>query len=218
MHISEGVIAAPLLLAGAGITATCTVIGLKKLDYDRMAKVGILASVFFVASLITVPIGPSSAHLMLNGIVGLLLGWAAFPAILVGLILQAMFFQYGGITVLGVNTLNIAGPAVLCSLIFNGMIRRHPKLTPVFAFLCGSLAVLLAALMMALSLIFTEEGFTEIALVVVAANFPVIIIEGIITASCIAFLRKVQPESIPAFASRDQCSSTSPRSSKAASG
>ena len=72
-----------------------------------MAQVGILSSAFFMASLIHVPIGPSSVHLLLNGIVGLLLGWGAFPAILVGLALQAMFFQFGGITVLGVNTLNV---------------------------------------------------------------------------------------------------------------
>jgi cobalt/nickel transport system permease protein len=39
-----------------------------------------------VASLIHVPIGPSNAHLILNGLVGLLLGWGAFPAILVALI------------------------------------------------------------------------------------------------------------------------------------
>ncbi len=45
---------------------------------------------------------------------GLLLGWPAFPAILVGLFLQALLFQFGGLTVLGVNTFNVAVPAVLC--------------------------------------------------------------------------------------------------------
>ena len=44
----------------------------------------------FVASLVHVPVGPSSMHLVLNGLLGLLLGWAAFPAILVGLLLQAV--------------------------------------------------------------------------------------------------------------------------------
>ena len=118
MHISEGVLAAPVLLTGAALTIAGSAVGLKKLDYDRMAQVGILSSAFFMASLIHVPIGPSSVHLLLNGIVGLLLGWGAFPAILVGLALQAMLFQFGGITVLGVNTFNVAGPAVLCYYLF----------------------------------------------------------------------------------------------------
>ena len=127
MHISEGVLSAPVLLSGAALTFAGTAIGLRSLDYDRMAQVGILASAFFMASLIHVPIGPSSVHLLLNGVVGLLLGWAAFPAVLVGLALQAMFFQFSGITVLGVNTLNVALPAVLCFYIFNNLVYRKSR-------------------------------------------------------------------------------------------
>jgi cobalt/nickel transport system permease protein len=201
MHISEGVISAPVLLSAAGITAAGTAIGLKKLDYDRIAQVGILSATFFVASLIHVPIGPSSVHLLLNGIVGLLLGWAAFPAILVGLALQAVFFQFGGITVLGVNTFNVAGPAVLCYFIFSRFVQKNTSIAMVAAFLCGALSVLLTSIMVAVSLLFTEESFFEVASLVVAAHFPVMIIEGIITAFCIAFLKKVQPASIPGFSS-----------------
>ena len=74
----------------------------------------ILFLAFFVGSFVHVPIGLSSAHLILNGLLGAILGWAAFPAILTALLLQAVLFQFGGITVLGVNTFNVAGPAVLC--------------------------------------------------------------------------------------------------------
>lgn len=44
----------------------------------------------------------------MNGIIGLLPGWGAFPVILVALLLQGVFFQYGGITTLGVNTVVMA--------------------------------------------------------------------------------------------------------------
>jgi cobalt/nickel transport system permease protein len=77
------------------LVAAGTAIGLKKIDYDHLGRVGILSATFFVASLVHVPIWPSSVHLILNGVVGLLLGWAAFPAILVALLLQAVFFQFG---------------------------------------------------------------------------------------------------------------------------
>jgi cobalt/nickel transport system permease protein len=117
MHISEGVLSGPVLISGGALAAAGTAIGLKKLDYDRIAQAGILSAAFFVASLIHVPIGPSNAHLILNGLVGLLLGWAAFPAILVALVLQAMLFQFGGITGLGVNTIIMALPAVLCYIV-----------------------------------------------------------------------------------------------------
>ena len=120
MHISEGVLSTPVLLSGAALTVVGTAIGLKKMDYDRIPQVAVLSAAFFVASLIHVPIGPSSVHLILNGLLGLLLGWAAFPAILVGLALQALLFQYGGLIVLGVNTFNMAMPAVVLPLPLSG--------------------------------------------------------------------------------------------------
>ena len=90
MHISEGVLSGQVLAVGAVLAAAGTGIGLKKISHDRIVHVAILASAFFVASLIHVNIGPASAHLILNGIVGLLLGIAAFPAILTALLLPRL--------------------------------------------------------------------------------------------------------------------------------
>jgi len=194
MHISEGVLSGPVLISGAALAAVGMGIGLKKLDYDQIAKTGMLAAAFFVASLIHIPIGPSNAHLILNGLVGLLLGWAAFPAILVALTLQVAFFQFGGITTLGVNTLIMALPAVLCYLIFGRLVHKSSRTTAVAAFACGFLAVLLSGLFVGLSLIFTEENFLVVSGIIIAAHIPVMIIEGIVTAICVAFLRKVRPE------------------------
>ncbi len=113
MHISEGVLSAPVLVTGAALAATGISVGLKKMDYEKIPQVAVLSAAFFVASLIHVPMGPSSVHLILNGINGLLLGWLCFPSILVALALQAILFQFGGITVLGVNTRTMARPAVI---------------------------------------------------------------------------------------------------------
>lgn len=194
MHISEGVLNAPVLITGAALAIAGTAIGLKQIDYDRVAHVGVLAAAFFVASLIHVNIGPSSAHLILNGLLGLLLGWAAFPAILVALILQSLFFQFGGITTLGVNTVVMALPAVICYYVFKNLIHRSSSLAMVGSFLCGFVSVLLSALLLGLALVFTEKNFWSISGLIVAANFPVMVIEGIITVFCIAFLKKVHPE------------------------
>ncbi len=197
MHISEGVLSGPVLFSGFGLALAGTAMGLKKLDYDRIAQTGILAASFFVATLIHVPVGPASVHLILNGIVGLMLGWGAFPAILVALTLQAVLFQYGGITSLGVNTVIMAVPAVLCYYLFARVIPKKPSLALPAAFACGSLSVLLSGVIAAGSLIFTGEDFLEASMVVVAAHFPVMIIEGIVTSFCVAFLKKVQPDLLP---------------------
>jgi cobalt/nickel transport system permease protein len=197
MHISEGVLSGPVLISGAALAVAGTAVGLKKLDYDQIAKTGMLSGAFFVASLVHVPLGPASVHLIMNGIVGLLLGWTAFPAILVALALQAVFFQFGGITTLGVNTVIMALPAVLCCLAFSPLLNRKPAIALAAAFSAGFFSVLLGGIIVGLALMFTEESFWKIAAMVLAAHLPVMIIEGIVTALCVAFLKKVQPAMLP---------------------
>ncbi len=48
MHISEGVLSAPVLIVGAGLTVVGTAIGLKKIDYDRIMTVAILSAAFLM--------------------------------------------------------------------------------------------------------------------------------------------------------------------------
>ena len=195
MHISEGVLSAPVLGMGAALAAAGVSVGLKKMDPEKIPQVAVLSSAFFVASLIHVPIGPSSVHLIINGINGLLLGWLCFPSILVALALQAILFQFGGITVLGINTLNMALPGVICYYLFGRLVNRERRIVSlVAAFSCGFLAVLLSGILVALSLLFTEESFMPVAKLIIVAHLPVMIIEGIITLFCVAFLKRVKPE------------------------
>jgi cobalt/nickel transport system permease protein len=195
MHISEGILSAPVLVTGAALAAAGVGVGLKKMDPDAIPRVAVLSSVFFVASLIHVPIGPSSIHLIVNGINGLLLGWLCFPSILVALALQAILFQYGGITVLGINTVNMALPGVICYYLFSRLVTHERKVISLASgFACGFLAVFLSAILVALSLVWAEESFTEAAELIVVAHLPVMIIEGLITLFCVAFLKRVKPE------------------------
>lgn len=195
MHISEGILSTPVLAAGAVLTIGGVTLGLKKMDYEKIPEVAVLSSAFFVASLIHVPLGPTSVHLVLNGLVGVLLGWMAFPSILVALALQALLFQFGGFTVLGVNTFNMAAPAVASYYFFNFLVRRgNRSVTAVAAFLAGVLGVGGGTFLIALSLVTTGEEFLSVARLVFLAHMPVMIIEGIITAFCILFIKKVKPE------------------------
>lgn len=197
MHISEGVLSGPVLLAGAALAAAGTVVGLKKLEPEQIPRTAMLAGAFFVASLVHVPLGPTSVHLVLNGLVGLLLGWPAFPAILAGLVLQAVFFQYGGLTTLGVNTLIMAFPAVIGYGLFSRFLRGPQAAALGAAFACGFLSVLLGGAVVGLALALTGEHFFKVALAVILAHLPVMGIEGVVTALCVGFLRRVQPGLLP---------------------
>lgn len=194
MHISDGALAAPVLMGGAGLTLAGVWLGLRRLDYDHMMTTAVLASVFFVGSLIHVPLGPSSVHLLLNGLAGMVLGWAAFPCILVALILQAVLFQFGGLTVLGVNTLNVALPAILCRFLLQGGLARGGRTAALCGFAGGAGAVLGTALMVALSLALSDQGFLSTAKLVVLAHVPIMLIEGLVTMFAVAFLARVRPE------------------------
>ncbi len=194
MHISEGILAAPVLITGATGAAIGCGIGLKKMDFEKTPKVAVLSSAFFVASLIHVPVGPTSVHLMLNGLIGIILGWTSFPALLVALILQTILFQFGGITTLGVNTVTMALPAVICFLLFSRSIQsKNNPIALIAGFLAGVIGVLLAGILVAFCLISTGEQFLAVAKVFLIAHSPVMIVEGILTAFIVGFLRRVKP-------------------------
>ncbi|MBK5939450.1 energy-coupling factor ABC transporter permease [Halochromatium roseum] len=129
-HIPDGVLSAPVLVAGALVSTGLLAIALRKLREADLPQAAVLAAAFFVSSLISVPLGPSSVHLLLNGLMGLLLGWAALPAIFVALLLQAVFFGFGGLLVLGVNTMNLALPALAVALLLRPLLQRLLSLAP----------------------------------------------------------------------------------------
>ena len=193
MHISEGVLSGPVLASGVALAVVGVAIGLKKTDYDNMPRTAILAAAFFVASLVHVPVGPSNVHLILNGLLGILLGWSVFPAIMIALVLQGVFFQFGGITTLGVNTIIMALPAISVYYIVQFLWREKPSLILPAAFFGGFFSVFLSSIIFYAALMFTKDAFTELAATIVIAHLPLMVIEGIITAFCIAFLKKVQP-------------------------
>ncbi|KIX13707.1 cobalt transporter CbiM [Dethiosulfatarculus sandiegensis] len=195
MHISEGALSVPVLTAGAVLTAFGVAKGLKKLDQASLPQTAILSAVFFVGSLVHVPLGPSSIHLLLGGLMGVILGWICFPALLVALFLQAILFQFGGLLVLGVNTFDVAFPALLCYWAFGKMVQSPKQsLVIVGGFLAGGVSVFLTALTTALALYLSGEEFLLAAQGLVLGHLPLVLVEGVFTGFAAAFLRKVRPE------------------------
>jgi len=196
MHLAEGVISSPAVL-GAGWVLACggVALGLRRMDETQAMRAAVMSSSFFVASLVHIPVFGVSIHLALTGILGIVLGWAAFPAVFVALILQAVLFGFGGLTTLGLNTCIMALPAVAVFLVFRSL--RMPMAAPALPAICGLLgaaAIVLAALLLALILSTAGDAFRVLAASALAAQIPVAVLEGVVTAAAAGFLRKVSPE------------------------
>ena len=195
MHIVDGALSNPVVIGGAVAAVGGIAMGLRNLPLERIPAAGVLSASFFVASLIHVPIGPSSVHLILNGLAGLVLGWAAFPALFVGLLLQAVFFGFGGLTVLGVNALNIALPAVLVGLLFRPLVARgSPMQGAIWGGIGGGVAIAATTLAVAFSLTLSGDEFILAAQLVFFAHIPVMVIEAVLSGAAIFLARRVKPE------------------------
>lgn len=194
-HIPDGVVATPILVTGAIVSAAGLALGLRALAPERIPRVAVLSAVFFVASLIHLPAGPASVHLILNGIMGAVLGAAAYPAIVVALLLQAVLFGFGGLVVLGVNAMNMGVPALLAGLAFRALWRRdHPRRTAILGAACGGGAVALTALMLAACLGLSGREFLPAAKLVGLTALPVMVVEAAFTAAALGLIARVKPE------------------------
>lgn len=186
------------MAGGAALAVVGVGYSLKKLPWDRIMNVGILSAAFFVASLVHVPLGPGNVHLIMNGLMGALLGWSALPAIAVALFLQALLFQYGGFTSLGVNICLMAFPAVFCGLFFRRFFAL-PGWRAQAAFACGAFAVLGSGLLCSLALALSGEVFFTTAWAILAAHVPIMLVEGFLTMIIVGYLARALPDVLRKF-------------------
>jgi cobalt/nickel transport system permease protein len=158
MHIPDGILPPSVCITSYAITSGITWVSLSKIKKEsnpqqQIPKASLLTAAFFVASLIHIPLPPFSIHLVLNGLMGVILGFYAFPAILVGLFFQAVFFQHGGLSTLGVNAIIMGIPALFAHQIWS---FRHLKLFDkplgilIITFLAGSGSLFISALIFVL--------------------------------------------------------------------
>lgn len=195
MHLADGILPVPVL-AGAAVPALVGVAyGLRRTPDERIPRVAALSAALLVASLMHVPLGVSSAHLVLNGLAGLLLGWSVLPALAVALALQALFFGHGGVTTLGVNLVILGVPALACRGAGAPLLRRArgPGAAWAVAFLAGACGVWLGALAAAAFLAVSGRAFFGVAWTLLAVHLPIGLIEGVATAFLVLFLRRVGP-------------------------
>ena len=212
MHIPDGILPASVCAAGYAATVPVTWYSIRKINKEgdpreNIPKASLLTAAFFVVSWIHIPVPPTSVHLVLNGLLGAVLGYYAFLAILIGLFFQAVMFQHGGLTTLGVNAIIMGVPALLSYYIFRlrniggegGRIK-----TGIFGFLAGFVAIAVSvSIFVPVLIYFIPSGFdvaTERAavLTLAVAHVPLMFIEGAFTTVVAVFLHRVRPKLLAA--------------------
>lgn len=197
MHISDGVLPPPVLIAGATVAALGTAWGLKCMPPENVPKVALGSAGFFVASLVHLPLGFTSAHFLLNGLVGVLLGWSAFPAILIALVLQLLLWGFGGILTLGVNTVTMALPAVVAWYFIRAWVRVFSRRYLFFAGMtAGAMGVLGAALVTVAVLLTAGREFISVAVLILSAHLPTLFVEMFVTGFAVHFVCRVSPATL----------------------
>lgn len=209
MHIPDSFLPPRVCLLGYALTGLGTWYSLHRIRLEtnpteQIPKASLLTAGFFVASLIHIPLPPSSIHLVFNGLMGIMLGYYAFPAILIGLFFQAVMFQHGGLTTLGVNGVIMGFPALFAYYFFRFGQRftqdKSPWWQSFFVFLAGGGALAISALIFTLVILsfipadFDVQTEQTIALIALIGYGIQAVIEGIFTVMFITFIQRVKPE------------------------
>lgn len=208
MHVPDGLLPHFVCLGGYGLMGGLTWYSLRQIQRDKnspenMPKASLLAAAFFVASLIHIPIPPISVHLVLCGLMGAILGYYSFPAILIGLFFQAVMFQHGGLSTLGVNSLIFGIPAIASYHFFSigqKITGKNLLAGKFLAFLTGFSGTALAAFLFAAIVVLNIPADLDFQtertaiLVFLISHLVLATIEGIFMVMILSFLERVKPE------------------------
>lgn len=196
VHLSDGALTETWCAAGFVGGAALLLLAVWRLREEEIPRIGVLTAAFFVASSVHIKLAllPTSVHLILNGLVGVVLGRRAALAVAVGLVLQYFLLSHGGLTTLGLNTCIVGLPALVAGLLYP-LLRRVG--VPAFArgVLLGGGAVVGAVGLNFLALLLGgKEDWEKLAQLVLLAHIPVVILEGLMLGVLVRYLEKVKPE------------------------
>jgi cobalt/nickel transport system permease protein len=204
VHIADGILTEPWRWGGFAVAGLLALFAAWRIREDEIPRVALVTAAFFVASLIHVRVGPTSVHLLLNGLVGVVLGRRAALAIPVGLALQAALLGHGGFTTIGINSCIMVLPALLAWQLF-AVLRRVPWIRQPW-FRAGLVGI--SAFLWTLSLVFsvvllctnrlTELDTLDTTWATRIAFHPLTLIGGVLVAVAAAWLEH-RLENAPEF-------------------
>jgi cobalt/nickel transport system permease protein len=196
VHISDGALAWPWLAGGWVVLAVLLLAAVWRVREEEVPRIGVLTAAFFVGSSIHIKLAilPTSVHLILNGLVGVVLGRRAPIAVTVGLLLQYFLVAHGGQTTLGVNGCIVGIPAVLVG--WSYPLLRRLGIQPFTRGVILGAAASAGAVALNFLVLFLggKEDWSMLAKLVLLAHLPVVLIEGLMLGVIVRYLEKVKPE------------------------
>jgi cobalt/nickel transport system permease protein len=203
MHLPDGFLSPQLTLPALAVAAPLAAWGARRTFGREAAEalpvLGTLTALAFVIQTIMIPVpGGSSTHLVGVALLALLFGpLAAFTCEGLVLLLQALFFGAGGVTVLGVNALALGLLGPLAGWLAWRLLRRLSARLALFVagWLSTQVTTLAVAAVLALQHRLDPQYFpVEPAVTLVAMLVPSLLVagpvEGLYTVLAISLVRK----------------------------
>lgn len=208
LHIPDGFLSLPISLITWAIAIGLIAVSLKKVQVEYKERtvplMGVCAAFIFAAQMINFPIpGGTSGHLLGGTLASVLLGpWAGSLVMTVVFIVQAVFFQDGGLTVLGANIVNMGLIGTFGGYYLYWAIRKVIGRDTTKGILAGTAvaawtSVFVAALLCAVQLGLSGTVPMDVALPAMAFwHLMIAIGEAIITVVAISFVLRTRPDLI----------------------
>lgn len=202
MHIPDGFLDvkvwAPATIAGAAVVSYALKKANRSLDGKQVPLVSLIGAFIFAAQMINFPIsGATSGHFLGGAMAAILFGpWISILVMAAVLIVQALLFQDGGITVLGANILctGVLGSFSGYGIYWVGQRLFKGKYNAVITFIAAWSSILVAAFGVAILLALSGTLNIKTAIYAMVGWHSIIGVgEGLITAFVLRYLgqRKV---------------------------
>lgn len=188
MHVADGILPASGCAAAFAGSAVWLGLSCRRVEVPEASRMGLAAAATFVVSTIQFPLMGMPAHLAMLGLLGILLGRRAFPALFASLLFQALLLQHGGLVSLGVNALNMGSG----TLVGAGIWRLRVVPPAVRAALAGFCGSLLPVLLLAWE--FEAANYGRGFYAVAAALASVAVVEALVTVLAVRFFGRARPD------------------------
>jgi cobalt/nickel transport system permease protein len=209
MHMADALISPAV---GAGMWAATTGIALfsikkiQDMENHKVPLMAVMGAFVFAAQMInfSIPGTGSSGHLGGGLLLAILLGpYAAFLTMASVLIIQALFFADGGLLALGCNIFNLGFYScfIIYPLIYRLIVNKKPSTSRLFTgtLIAAVIGLQLGAFSVVLETVVsgrTELPFSTFVMLMQPIHLAIGIVEGLVTASIVAFVWQARPEII----------------------
>jgi cobalt/nickel transport system permease protein len=204
MHIPDGFLSNPMAISLNVVSAANVLFAARRTKIDLSGRMvpmmGMLAAFVFAAQMLNFPVlGGTSGHLIGGSLLSILLGpLAGSLAMTTVIVAQALFLQDGGLVALGANIFNISIVTCLSGYAIFRLLGGNTgggKRLFLAGFLAGWFSTVISAAFCALELGLSGAIPLRIGLMTMDGYHAAVgILEGMLTAGVLNFLRKVRPD------------------------